>query len=680
MTIQKKVSKSLWFQLCLASVVGILIYNTFTYAEDAEAWMPDPALREAVREKLEIPNEILILPEDMLELRALVTEGDIESLKGLEHAINLEILHIGRAEVSDLTPLAGLENLRVLKLFDNRISEITPLAGLINLEVLQLQDNQITDISSLAGLVKLQELNIAENLLTDISPLQELVHLKTLHLGENPILDFTPIYGLVGIEILTLGQIPIDPEVLQRLNPVDSVICNVKGESVLSRIENREYPSFFGAWHNIINIPTLSWEERLAFHDLYFCCPMFGLSWVSTPDGMKLRGNIEQATIERDAIRARNPNILFLVGITHTFGEYPDEAPYWLRDEEGNRVEHVGWGTFWLDYTHPDIIDRTVQQALAVAQCGLYDGIFFDHWNDFPRLSPYRTLEAEREAKDIILKRIRAEVGDDFLILVNTNRGKIPRWAEYVNGIFMETGRDYDGGYTYAGLSEIESTLLWSEENLREPQINGLEGWAIESEPLDSPMNKQWMRLFTTMSLTHSDGYVQFVTGIGNAFHTHQYEIWEGHSDEHAGAQDGHDHQHQHYWHPFWDVPLGRPIGEKAELYNSTDGLFIREFTNGWAVYNRSGKAQEITLSEQTTGVSSKDTGTKHTIEDLDGEIYLKAKSGLETPPTADVNADGVVNVLDLVIVANAFGEADPDLNGDGVVNIQDLVIVANAF
>ncbi len=45
-----------------------------------------------------------------------------------------------------------------------------------------------------------------------------------------------------------------------------------------------------------------------------------------------------------------------------------------------------------------------------------------------------------------------------------------------------------------------------------------------------------------------------------------------------------------------------------------------------------------------------------------------------------DVNGDGVVNIQDLVIVANAFGQAEPDLNGDGVVNIQDLVIVANAF
>ena len=66
----------------------------------------------------------------------------------------------------------------------------------------------------------------------------------------------------------------------------------------------------------------------------------------------------------------------------------------------------------------------------------------------------------------------------------------------------------------------------------------------------------------------------------------------------------------------------------------------------------------------------------RHTLADLDGEIYLKA----EAPPIADVNGDGVVNVLDLVIVANAFGEAAPDVNGDGVVNVLDLVIVANSF
>ena len=81
---------------------------------------------------------------------------------------------------------------------------------------------------------------------------------------------------------------------------------------------------------------------------------------------------------------------------------------------------------------------------------------------------------------------------------------------------------------------------------------------------------------------------------------------------------------------------------------------------------------------EKVKGAASGLTATAHTIPDLDGEIYLK--SGLETPPTADVNEDGVVNILDLVAVANAFGESDPDINGDGTVNVLDLVVVANAF
>ena len=51
----------------------------------------------------------------------------------------------------------------------------------------------------------------------------------------------------------------------------------------------------------------------------------------------------------------------------------------------------------------------------------------------------------------------------------------------------------------------------------------------------------------------------------------------------------------------------------------------------------------------------------------------------------ADTNVDGVVNILDLVMVAQHIGRERPrnprvDVNGDGVVNILDLVAVANAF
>lgn len=50
---------------------------------------------------------------------------------------------------------------------------------------------------------------------------------------------------------------------------------------------------------------------------------------------------------------------------------------------------------------------------------------------------------------------------------------------------------------------------------------------------------------------------------------------------------------------------------------------------------------------------------------------------------TADINADGRVNIQDLVLVAARFGETwdgKEDVNADGIVNIQDLVLVANAF
>ena len=46
----------------------------------------------------------------------------------------------------------------------------------------------------------------------------------------------------------------------------------------------------------------------------------------------------------------------------------------------------------------------------------------------------------------------------------------------------------------------------------------------------------------------------------------------------------------------------------------------------------------------------------------------------------ADVNGDGIVNILDLVSVSSNFGKTDQtpaDVNGDGIVNIIDLVKVA---
>ena len=644
MTIKEKFCKSLGFQFLFFSVVGIFVYNTFAYGENEEEWMPDPALRAVVSEQLGVEN---FTQADMLRLHNLIAIGrNIVELKGLEHAKNLGYLNLGGNQISDLRPLAGLTQLETLGLWSNQIKDVSPLAGLVNLRVLLLSFNQIADISPLVGLINLENLE--------------------LHGNEAGVLSTIPLSKLI--------QFGYDEA------------CDLEGVPISERVESREYPSVFSAWANIINLPSLLWKERLAYHDLHWNSLMFGLKWLPTPEGLKTFLHVDSAREDWEEMLSLNPNMIFIVTMKlggADPGQYPEDWPYWVRDESGNILREGD--TLLFDFTHPEVQDFMVRRAVEYAKCGIFDGIFFDTWRDDYRdrkRAPYYAYDLH-EAAITLLRRIREEVDtirDDFLIIVNTNDTKIPRSAPYVNGMFMET----IGPYHRQHLTEIESTLLWGEQNLREPQINCLEGWSLRNEPLDSPKNQQRMRLFTTMSLTFSDGYVSYVAGIGvGDNHQHAYEIWEGHSEEHARGI-AHDHLHHHHWYSFYDADLGRPVGgdeTKGQLYENREGLFIREFTNGWAVYNRSGKEQQIEFSEAVSGVES---GVKekhsHTLPDLDGEIYLKSKSELETLPTVDVNGDGVVNIQDLVIVANAFGETEPDLNGDGVVNIQDLVIVANAF
>ena len=447
-------------------------------------------------------------------------------------------------------------------------------------------------------------------------------------------------------------------------------VCEFPVSPIRDRIENRSLPSIVQGWDNgIQNLPTLSYYDRIAYHDLFWFHLPFGLRFRLTPQGYQATGDIDGAIAQREKLLAKNPNMLFLgtvrIARAGLNRHYPEDWFGWLRDEDGNLVPGSRFtsDSYLIDFRLPEVQDIIVQQAISVSKCGLYDGILFDAWGEHSRLltgygsHPFHsTVEEEWQARLTILQRIRANVPDDFLIICNHNWKKLPLSAPYINGGFMET--HHEGEYTNSKLADIEDALIWYEENVREPQVNILRGEGLGTEPPDSPNNRRWMRLFTTMSLTLSDGYALYTIG--------GYTI------------EGRKQYQNHIWYDFWDADLGQPVGPTAQRYQEDiEGLYIREFTNGWAVYNRSGQAQTITLPSSATSVSDRGNNAAsitHLLPDLDGEIYIATRS------FADVNGDGRVNVLDLVQVTNGFGKSTPDLNDDGAVNILDLVFVSQQF
>ena len=531
----------------------------------------------------------------------------VPDIAPLSHATKLEALNAGGCTIRDISPLATLTRLNYLHLSNNLIADVSPLMHLLRLETLEIKENRISDVSPLAGLTRLTHLEIHRNRIADHSPLDGL-----------SLAHFT--YD----EVCEMPRFPLD-----------------------DRLNNRNYPSVYTFWGDIVNRPDLisdvGYVEKIAMHDLA-CCDDFGLRFLDIPNGVRLAGQIDYATDRRDARLDLNPNMVSIIEIRMRdafSGHFPPQSPYWVKDAQGNNV-NIADNLYLLDFTHPDVQDIIVERSVAVSRCGLFDGIFIDHWRDTgPSLDGYRTNEAEQRARDNIIKRIRAETSPDFIIMGNTNDRIPPRTGHLLNGTYME-----NGGSSPRGLEALQ----WLESNLMPPQLNCLQGNSIVSHSPDSRDNLQRMRAVTTLSLTNSNGYVVFVIGGGD----------------------------DHYWYDFWDADLGQPVGEKGQLYQDIDGLYIREFTNGWAVYNHSGAAQPITLAEKAQGVASGWVGTQHALPNLDGEMYLRVKPA----NPADVNGDGVVNIFDLTIVAQAFGTggAQGDVNGDGAVNVFDLVIVAEAF
>ena len=164
----------------------------------------DEYLARKVRSALKIPRDKPITRNDMLRLTRLEARyGSVQSLIGLEHAVNLRYLDLSNNSISNVSPLSGLTNLTKLILFGNYISDVSPLSGLTNLTELNLNNNSISYVSRLSGLTNLKELNLYDNSISKLS-LSNLPSLTRLDPRNNP-LSSVSLSGLTSLTYLGLG-------------------------------------------------------------------------------------------------------------------------------------------------------------------------------------------------------------------------------------------------------------------------------------------------------------------------------------------------------------------------------------------------------------------------------------------------------------------------------------------
>ena len=643
----------------------------------------------------------------------------LPSLKGLKSLRRLVINHTG---ISDISGLAALTQLQSLTLHDNSISDVSPLANLKNLTHLNLDGNVISAISSLEKLKNLKELYLQNNVISDVSPLAGLTNLEQLNLNNNAISDFSPLKGLTEkVFIRSIGN----PGLLLQGGR------KIKGPWLWVQFPGLESDDFrnkdllagaSGGDVTELEIATNGATEGQSLGDKAWTSgTLKSDSWNNIREMLGGRddvSNIIYGSIALDSPREQK---------TKMFAGSGDHHKVWLNGQLIN--EHYGWSDDYQVF-----FPVTLKQGKNVLLISVYkwDGHLGGHFGFAPdteytvippgsRFS-FSTAATQVKVGGTFTVQLKAENISDLagwqtdikfdpaVLKVNVNnvsegnflkqgggrthflRGTIDNTEGRIIGV--GSARISEGGASGEGaLLSVTFTAKANGEtrlSLREFQAGSSGGETIASRPPDMIIT-----VGDPSPLDISDGPFSLSTDVTPVRLGGTFNLLLKAEDvtDLAGWQT--------------DISFDSALLE-AVAVNQGDFLNVKigdTFFLQGAIDNTAGKITGISTAKlkgsgNGTGtlllVTFKAKAVGETRVALSG--FFAGSSGGETIssgvpeiritiedrafPAWDVNQDGQVNVLDLILVAQYLGEdasVNPraDVNGDGTINVLDLIVVA---
>ena len=645
-----------------------------------EVAIPDRNLRAAIAEALGKENTAIvsITTEEMATLERLYVDGmDISDLTGLEFATNLEVFHIDMTEaeadenlISDLSPLAGLTKLKHLGLSGKSISDLSPLTRLINLEHLLVLTTNISDLSPLAELSKLKELHFTHTPVSDLfplagltnleslrffyaespslAPLKGLTRLKILSAARSRISDLSPLTGLINLEELELFE-------GDRISDISSLASMGKLRRLHLQHNNISDISPLASLHN------LKWVH-LGNNNISDISPLNGLPadtniiWYGNPGfprgGPKIEGPWLWAIVPGPKLDSK----------TDFLSQASDGAVTELQiathgAEKGESIGESVWTIHKIPSTGKNNIgDMTNALGWATGKetvgYVLYGSILLNS----PR---------EQQTK----------------IFVGANDG-VKVW---LNGqlIYKEFGPGWDPSainYQHivpVTLNEGVNVLLVAVDNIW-GDWSGFFGFDAETEYTLIPPGIGFTFSATETTLLPGDTFTlnlnaENVTDFAGwqadiIFDSEVLEAVEVTEDDFLKAEGGDTF--------FQDGTIDNTTGKITALFSA------RISESG---VSGTGTLLSVTFKAKAGG-KTQVTLENFEFSSLSGAVIPSVPPDITITvgdyPAWDVNQDGRVSIVDLVLVANDLGSDAPanlqtDVNRDGVINIQDLIVVA---